>query len=270
MTVMDRYIVNMFEYRKSAFLENKRVEFLGVEFNQLTHDETLKLILERDADSPFAPVVTPNADHLVRISRGGEDIAKAYAQAWICVNDSRIVQFLAAAKKVKLPAVPGSTLLEGLFNSPQFDPNWPVLFVGAQPEMIEKVVDRYGLTNITHYDAPMGLLKDQQKFQATVEAIIASPARFTVLAVGSPQQELIAQAVASTGVARGVAFCTGAAVEFLAFPDRRAPKWISKIGMEWFYRLIQEPGRLWRRYLVDSPKIFALFLRELRKDRTKG
>ena len=262
--------MNMFECRKSAFFENKRVEFLGVTFNQLTHDETLKLILERDPSLPFAPVVTPNADHLVRISRSGEDIAKAYEQAWLCVNDSRIVQFLASAKKLNLSAVPGSTLLEGLFNSPEFNPNWPVLFVGAQPEMIEKVVNRYGLTNVSHYDAPMGLLKDKRKFQATVDAITSSPARFTVLAVGSPQQELIAQAVAKTGLARGVAFCTGAAVEFLAYPDRRAPKWISKIGMEWFYRLIQEPGRLWRRYLVDSPKIFALFLREWRKDRTKG
>jgi N-acetylglucosaminyldiphosphoundecaprenol N-acetyl-beta-D-mannosaminyltransferase len=258
----------MIEYRKSDFDGNQRVEFLGVTFNQLTHDETLKLILERDADLPFAPVVTPNADHLVRISRSGDEIAVAYDQAWLCVNDSRIVQFLATLKKIHLPAVPGSTLLEGLFNDPNFNPDWPILFVGAQPQMIAKVVERYSLTNITHYDAPMGLLKDKQKFQSTVDAIIASPARFTVLAVGSPQQELIAKAVSDTGSARGVAFCTGAAVEFLAFPDRRAPQWISKIGMEWLYRLLQEPTRLWRRYLVDCPKILMLFLREFRKNRT--
>lgn len=260
----------MIEHRKTVFNENQRVDFLGVAFNQLRHSETLKLILERDADLPFASVVTPNADHLVRISRSGDEIADAYAQAWLCVNDSRIVQFLAVLKKISLPAVPGSTLLEGLFNAPEFNTNWPILFVGAQPEMIAKVVERYGLTNVSHYDAPMGLLKDKQKFQSTVDAIIASPARFTVLAVGSPQQELVAQAVVDTGAARGVAFCTGAAVEFLAFPERRAPQWISKIGMEWLYRLLQEPGRLWRRYLVDCPKILSLFLREFRKEKSKG
>lgn len=262
--------MNIFEVRKSLFKENPRVNFLGVDFDQLTHDETLRLIIERDPEAPFAPIVTPNADHLVRISKSGDEVVQAYDEAWLCVNDSRIVQFLAVLKKIRLPAVPGSTLLEGLFDAPDFDPTWPILFVGAQPEMVSKVIARYGLTNATHYDAPMGLLKDKQKFQSTVDAIIANPARFTILAVGSPQQELIAHAVSKAGGAKGVAFCTGAAVEFLAFPERRAPQWISKIGMEWLYRLLQEPSRLWRRYLVDCPKILLLFLREFSGSRTKG
>ena len=93
-----------------------------------------------------------------------------------------------------------------------------------------------------------------------------SRARFTFLAVGSPQQELLAHRVAlRAGAGRddagGCALCIGAALRFVVGEEKRAPVIMQKLGLEWSYRLGQDPVRLWRRYLVDGPKIFAMVWR---------
>jgi UDP-N-acetyl-D-mannosaminuronic acid transferase (WecB/TagA/CpsF family) len=79
------------------------------------------------------------------------------------------------------------------------------------------------------------------------------------LAIGSPQQEIIAQRLKERGIARGLALCVGASINFLTGIEKRAPLWMREAGLEWLYRLTKNPRRLWKRYLVRGPKIF-LFL----------
>ena len=71
---------------------------------------------------------------------------------------------------------------------------------------------------------------------------------------------MIAQQLAELGCQGGVALCVGAAIDFLTGARPRAPRWLQKLGLEWAYRLAREPGRLWRRYLVESPKILRIFI----------
>ena len=58
--------------------------------------------------------------------------------------------------------------------------------------------------------------------------------------------------------AGGTGLCIGASVEFVTGAKRRAPRWMQRLGVEWLHRLLSEPGRLWRRYLVEGPRIFAM------------
>ena len=88
-----------------------------------------------------------------------------------------------------------------------------------------------------------------------------SPFRFCILAVGCPQQEILAKALQSRGRARGLALCVGASINFMTGVERRAPKWIQHAGFEWLYRLLNDPGRLAKRYLVRGPRIFFLLTR---------
>ena len=89
--------------------------------------------------------------------------------------------------------------------------------------------------------------------------------RFCFLAIGSPQQEIIAQKLKERGKVRGLALCIGAAINFLTGIEQRAPHWMQEAGLEWLYRLTRDPRRLWKRYLVRGPKIFLLLPRiELR------
>lgn len=241
-----------------------RIPYLGVVYDPLSEEQVLDMLISRDPQADFAAVVTPNADHLVRIDKSSGDVVSAYRDAWLCLNDSRIVGFLAKAGSVPLTTVPGADLVRSLFNDERFDPAWPVLFVGGTDEMFEAVVRKFGLGNAVYFNAPMGLLKDAEKFETTMRFIEAHPARYVLLMVGSPQQELLALSLARRGNARGIGLCTGAAVEFLVHPERRAPRWMSRVGLEWLFRLVREPRRLWRRYLVDSPKLFGLAFRDWR------
>ncbi len=81
-----------------------------------------------------------------------------------------------------------------------------------------------------------------------------------LLCVGCPAQELIAQELAALGCKSGIALCVGASIDFLTGKSVRAPRWLQKMGLEWAYRLAREPLRLWRRYIIESPKIFRIFM----------
>jgi UDP-N-acetyl-D-mannosaminuronic acid transferase (WecB/TagA/CpsF family) len=88
------------------------------------------------------------------------------------------------------------------------------------------------------------------------------------LAIGSPQQEIVAHKLKERGVARGLALCVGTAVNYLTGIEKRAPQWMQRIGFEWLFRLLQNPKRLAKRYLVRGPLIFPLLFRiELRPRR---
>jgi len=76
-----------------------------------------------------------------------------------------------------------------------------------------------------------------------------------------PQQEILALRVAQAGGAVGVGLCIGASLDFLTGRKARAPLWMQKASLEWLHRLLSEPGRLWRRYLIEGPRIFRLTMR---------
>ena len=82
-----------------------------------------------------------------------------------------------------------------------------------------------------------------------------------MLAVAMPQQEILALRVAQAGGAVGVGLCIGASLDFLTGRKARAPLWMRKASLEWLHRLLSEPKRLWRRYLVEGPRIFLLTMK---------
>src|SRR5262249_44189247 len=125
-----------------------------------------------------------------------------------------------------------------------------------------ELVARCGLASPAHYDPPRGFERDPAALRAAVEFVLAHPARFVFLAVGSPRQEILAAQIQATGRARGVGLCVGASLEFLAGAQRRAPAWMQHTDLEWLYRLTRDPRRLARRYLVDGPAILPLLLHE--------
>jgi glycosyltransferase involved in cell wall biosynthesis len=106
----------------------------------------------------------------------------------------------------------------------------------------------------------MGFINDPLEVEKVVSFIVAAGADYTFLAVGSPQQEFVARRLIGTD-ARGVGLCIGASIEFLSGDVQRAPKAMQKLGIEWLYRFLCEPQRLFRRYFIESPKIIAILLR---------
>jgi len=108
--------------------------------------------------------------------------------------------------------------------------------------------------------APSGLAHDAELRLAVARACISRRWDIALLCLGCPAQEMIAHKLAELGCQSGIALCVGASIDFLTGVRSRAPRWLQRLSLEWAYRLAQEPGRLWRRYLVESPKILRIFI----------
>jgi N-acetylglucosaminyldiphosphoundecaprenol N-acetyl-beta-D-mannosaminyltransferase len=209
----------------------------------------------------FAYVVTPNVDHLIRFC-DDPSFRELYAHAGFILNDSRFLSSLVKrAKGITLPVCTGSDLTETVL-SKIVNPNDRIVLIGSSAEQAKALESRYGLTSLKHFDPPMGFIRDAKAVEACLQYIEAqSPFRFCFLAVGCPQQEILANKLRERGIARGLTLCIGASINFLTGTERRAPRWVQKAGIEWAYRLFQDPGRLAKRYLVRGPRIFKLLKR---------
>jgi exopolysaccharide biosynthesis WecB/TagA/CpsF family protein len=206
----------------------------------------------------FAYVVTPNVDHLIRFC-DDESFRALYAEAGFILNDSRLLsRVVSVAKGIQLRVCTGSDLTEQLFAKVARADDRIVL-VGSTVAQAGELAHRYGLRSIKHIEPPMGFISDPEAVDACLRFIEAqSPFRFCFLALGCPQQELLARMLRARGVARGLTLCIGASINYLTKVERRAPKWMQHAGMEWLFRLLQDPRRLARRYLIRGPRIFAL------------
>ena len=236
-----------------------RIEFLGVEFDQLSEQQVIHRLSQVTAETPFGYIATPNVDHVVRLNGEGTeaDVSAAYASANLCVCDSRVLAMLARARNIDLPVVTGSDLTAAMLDR-VIAPGDRVGVIGGNPDIVRRLASRYPSVDFIHHCPPMGLRRDGAAQAAAADFIAQARCRFTFLAVGSPQQELIAARV--TG-GTGFGLCIGAALEFLTGDQVRAPLALQKTGLEWAYRLASNPRRLWRRYLVEGPKVFLLALR---------
>jgi exopolysaccharide biosynthesis WecB/TagA/CpsF family protein len=233
------------------------VEFLDLAFDAVDMAGALDAILSRPAAAPFAYVVTPNVDHVVRLQRRRSDLWPAYRGAWMTLCDSRILAKMARAVGRDLPVVTGSDLTAALFER-HIAADDRIAILGGNAEMVERIAARYGLRDVRHYNPPMGFIRSAREVARAVRFLAEAQARYVFLAVGSPQQEIVARRLAKTRGAIGTGFCVGAGLEFLTGDQERAPRVVQQMSLEWLYRLASDPQRLWRRYLVEGPQIFRI------------
>ena len=235
-------------------------ELYDVPFHLLASGAVLDRILERDPDDPFEYVVTPNVDHVVWVHASRGRARRYYDEAWLSLCDSALLSMLSRLAGTRLPLVTGSDLVASLFA--RLDPSDPLVVLGCDPRDVEALRCRYGLTAVAHYNPPMGFIDAPAQVRACVDFVLAHPARLVFLAVGSPQQEIVANRLRHCGQAKGLGLCVGSSLRFLSGAERRAPRVLQGSGCEWLFRLAQDPRRLWRRYLVRDLAIVPIAVRD--------
>jgi N-acetylglucosaminyldiphosphoundecaprenol N-acetyl-beta-D-mannosaminyltransferase len=233
---------------------------LGIRFDRLTADTVLARLAARPPETAFAYVVTINVDHFLRLDQAGPELCGLYQRAWISVCDSRVLRLMAQRRGHMLDVVTGSDLTLALFSA-VIDGPTPITIIGGDDATIARLRERFGLQRLAHHNPPMGFIQDAAAVADCVDYVHAHPARFVFLCVGSPQQEILAARIAESGRASGVGLCVGAAIEFAAGTRQRAPVWMQQAHLEWLHRLAQEPGRLWRRYLLGALPLLAMMRR---------
>jgi exopolysaccharide biosynthesis WecB/TagA/CpsF family protein len=206
----------------------------------------------------YGYVVTPNVDHLIRY-HDDPAFRALYSNADYVLLDSRFLSYvLRIAKRIRARVCTGSDLTAQIFQNVA-GPADRIILIGGTVGQAEALALRYGLTDFCHHNPPMGFIRSPDAVNECLEFIERkSPFRFCLLAVGSPQQEIVAQSLKQRGHARGLALCIGASINFLTGTETRAPLWMQRAALEWLYRLVQDPGRLARRYLIRGPRVFGL------------
>jgi len=235
--------------------------FLGLDYDLLPLDAVVSRLGARPADAPFAYLVTPNVDHVVRLHDDTPDdreaIWAAYRAAEWCTCDSRILAALARPRGIDLPIAPGSDLTPLVLDR-LCRPGDRIAVIGGSESTVAALARLYPALDIVQHRPPMGMRRNPDAMAAAVRFVVAARPRFTFLAVGSPQQELLAHLIAQDGGATGVGLCIGAAIEFVVGESKRAPRLFQRLHIEWAFRLLADPRRLWKRYLVTGPRIFRL------------
>ena len=244
-------------------MRTDRQIFLDVGFDVVPMTELLSEVAAVRDDSPYGYLVTPNVDHLVRLhgkDAGIPGLGAVYRQARFCTCDSKVLARLARWRGVALPVVPGSDLAAAMFER-VIKPGDRIAVIGGDTVLLEDLKARFPEVAFVQHQPPMGLMRNAAARREAAEFIARQQARFSFVCVGSPQQELIASEAAGIEGSRGLALCVGAALEFITGSQKRAPALARKLGLEWAHRLLSNPRRMWRRYLVEGPAIFLLAYR---------
>ena len=229
------------------------VDFGPVPVHAVSMAEAIDLIAERAQSGEGGFVLTPNLDHLSAATRNPE-FAAAYRRCFLSLADGAPLVFL--SRLLGLPVrhkVSGSDLLGPLLARCAAD-GLPVFFLGATATACEaagrKLKESHPAIRLAGHDSSFfDLDRNPEQVVAALHRARDSGARLIVVCLPPAKQLLLHRFEAEYRPAVGIG--AGSALSFYVGELKRAPTWMSRHGLEWLYRLVQEPGRLWRRYLVE-------------------
>ncbi|MBW4549049.1 MAG: WecB/TagA/CpsF family glycosyltransferase [Symplocastrum torsivum CPER-KK1] len=212
-------------------------------------------------------VFTPNVDHLMKL-QDDPDFYRAYNAATYKLCDSKILffvsKFLGSPVKEKIS---GSDLFPAFYEYHKDNEDIKIFLLGAREGVAssaqQKINSKIGRDIIIGTHSPsFGFEKDEQECLKMVEMINQSGATVLAVGVGAPKQENFILKYKDKLPNIKIFLAIGATIDFEAGNIKRAPKWVSELGMEWLYRLVAEPKRLWKRYLVHGPGFFWLVFKQ--------
>ncbi len=250
-------------------LDALRIRLGHLWIDVLTFAEALDRIVALIRSGAGGSVFTPNVDHVVTAE---DDLAfrAAYAAADLSLADGQPLVWASRLLGAPLPEkVSGSDLAWPLLERAA-QLRWRVYLLGGDPGVGEAVAARLerelGLRVVGVDAARVSLEGSAGAPDAALARVRAARPDLVLVALGAPKQERwIHRSMASLRPA--VAVGVGASLDFLAGRLSRAPAWMSRAGLEWLYRLLQDPRRLAVRYLWKDPRFLLVLLRTARSPR---
>ena len=238
-----------------------KVAMLNVDIQSLTQQELLKRLDK-------GVLITPNVDHLVKLQKD-KDFYDVYQKAEWVVCDSKILYLMSKLLKEPLPeAIPGSSFFTAYYMYHKNDQNCKIFLLGAAEGIAEKAMKNInekvaGRIVVGAHSPSYGFEKNEQECEELVRIVNESGANVLLVGVGAPKQEKWIMKYRDRMPGVDVFMALGATIDFEAGTLKRAPKVWQKCGMEWLYRVIKEPKRLFKRYFVDDMQFFYYFTKQL-------
>lgn len=238
-----------------------RMKFMNTEIDNLTMQETLQAIDQLIQENKSAYVVTPNVDHIVQLESGGE-LCEVYKNADLILTDGKPLLWIAKWYGTPIKEkISGSDLFPRLCELAA-KRGYTMFFLGAAEGVAAKAAKNLikkfpGLNVVGTYSPPYGFEKDEIEMKKIEDMIKSANPHILIVGLGCPKQEkFIYHNCEKLGVPLSLGL--GASLDFEAGNIKRAPKWMANHGLEWLFRITQDPKRLAKRYLVDDRKILRL------------
>lgn len=244
----------------------KTHDLFGLPISTVTLKEAVcHLILHAGSKEKKAKVVvTPNVDHVVMLERNSE-IKSIYAKADYFFADGWPIVFASNILKKRISErVTGADLMPELLQLAN-EIKMKVFIIGGYPgeeiAIYNKLKGIYPDVNFTISSPAAGFKNGSPDSDKVVEQIKLNRPHIVFVCIGAPRQEVWAIQNKDL-LPTNLILCVGAALDFMIGKVKRAPVIVRKIKMEWFWRLLSDPKRLWRRYIIEDTKFVGILAKE--------
>ena len=256
-------------------VELDRVVLFGLPFVSAASERLVADVIlahgARCADQELPVVVTPNVDHLVRLSKNPPptELDVCTRAAYVLPDGQPVITASKLIGKPLESRLAGSTLFQELWPDVVAE-HRPCILVAPRQTVADRLVRQHGQAEAIV--PPIFAPTDHGAIDDIADQILAAAGRvrpeFIFVGLGNPKQSLIVGRVLERWTDDlgpvPLFFCIGASLEMEAGLVKRAPAWMQARGLEWFYRFVKEPRRLFRRYFIDDLSFVPLVWREWR------
>ena len=243
-------------------LNIETVNILGTDVHRVDLAGVLEAVDSFIEEGTPRLVATANVDHLMQLRKDAH-FRDTYRRASLIVTDGVPLIWASRLFRKPLPGrVNGTDLFESL-SARAAGKGWRVFLLGGAAEdahIAARVLEKRhpGIVIASAYAPPMGFERNEREDRKAVDAVKAAHPDILFVGLGAPKQEKwicahMDELKVPVSIGVGVSF------SLVAGTVKRAPPWFQRSGLEWFWRLLQEPRRLWKRYLLrDMPFIFMV------------
>tara|TARA_B100001093_G_scaffold305440_2_gene291513 strand:+ start:71537 stop:72280 length:744 start_codon:yes stop_codon:yes gene_type:complete len=242
-----------------------KINVLNIPIDAITMQETLQKVETAIASKKQIHHTVVNAGKVV-LMQTDKELEKSVIEADIINADGQAVVWAANLLGKHLPErVSGIDLMEKLVKR-SFDKGYKCFFLGAKQEVIKKVVEIYReqYSNEIIAGYRNGYFVEEEE-ESIAKKISESRANILFVAITSPKKEIFLNKYKYKLKNINFIMGVGGSFDVISGKTSRAPLWMQNIGMEWFYRFIQEPRRMWKRYLVGNSKFIWMVFKEFFK-----
>ena len=234
---------------------------LNTYINNVTMPETIAAIEQMIETRKKSYVVAVNVDVVMKIENDSH-LKKIVDEAEMVLVDGKPLVWISKIHRKPLKAkISGSDLVPLLCEKAK-EKGYSIFIIGGRDGIAEKAKcnlerDLPGIKVVGTYAPPLGFEKDEKELDKINTMISDVHPDILITCFGCPKQEKWIYENYRKYDAK-VSICAGATVDFLAGNVKRAPRWMSEHGFEWFYRFLQEPNRMFKRYFIDDMKVIKL------------
>lgn len=238
-----------------------RMKFMNTEVDSLNMPEVLDRIDKLIQIKKNSYVVTPNVDHIVQLEKDSE-LQKVYKNADLILADGKPLIWISNYYKTPIKEKVSGSDLFPLLCEMAGEKGYKMFFLGAAEGVAARAATnlkkRYSNLEVAGvYSPPFGFEENEEEVEKILQMIIKSNVDILIVGLGAPKQEkFIFKYHDRLNVP--ISLGLGASLDFEAGNIKRAPKWMQKSGLEWLFRITQDPRRMFKRYIIDDIKIIRL------------